>query len=83
MNSRLIEAAIRARGGSALGEMVAAGDDNGSIVYELYLRVLCRPPTERETAICLDYVKKAPDRGEALEDVYWSLLNSAEFLHHR
>ena len=83
MNSRLIENAIRARGGSALGEMLDAGDGTESIIAELYLGVLSRPPTDKETAICHEYVEEAPDRSEALEDIYWSLLNSTEFLHHR
>ena len=46
----------------------------------LYERTLARKPTAEELAICKRYLEKVGDRKEALEDVFWSLVNSTEFL---
>jgi hypothetical protein len=37
-------------------------------------------PTERERIETLVTVLDAPDRRQALEDVFWALLNSPEFI---
>jgi hypothetical protein len=47
----------------------------------LYLRCLAREPNEKELAACREYVKRVGDRSEAFEDVFWALVNSAEFLY--
>ena len=54
-------------------------------VEMLYLATLSRPPTERETERVLAYLARAgaAREPERLADVYWVLLNSAEFrLNH-
>jgi hypothetical protein len=38
-----------------------------------------RRPTANEKKVCLDHIASLKDRGEAFEDLLWSLLNSAEF----
>ena len=48
---------------------------------ELYLRCLAREPNDKELAACRDYVGRVGDRAEAYEDIFWALVNSAEFLH--
>jgi hypothetical protein len=53
-----------------------------AIVEEAWLRVLSRRPSEAETKPVLDMLKKTnPEEKRALvEDLYWSLLTSREFL---
>jgi hypothetical protein len=51
-------------------------------VDRIFLSVLCRPPSPRERATYLPYVKRADPKKEKepYEDLYWVLLNSSEFL---
>jgi hypothetical protein len=46
----------------------------------IFKSALSRPPTGRERARYLDHVAKAHDDRAAYEDVFWTLLNSSEFL---
>ncbi|HEX7376823.1 MAG TPA: DUF1549 domain-containing protein [Pirellulales bacterium] len=46
----------------------------------LYLAALSRRPEAAEAARLLEYVRQAPREKEAFADVYWALLNSAEFV---
>ena len=50
------------------------------ILTALYQRTLARRPTTEEWEICKRYLVKVGKRKEALEDVYWSLVNSTEFV---
>ena len=50
------------------------------IVEELYIRCLCRLPTDKERAEIAAILAEQPDKQKALEDVFWALLNSREFL---
>jgi hypothetical protein len=52
------------------------------IVEEFYLRTLSRFPDEDERAAADAAVSKAPDSRQGLEDVFWALLNSKEFLYN-
>lgn len=83
MNSPLIAAGASARRGSRLGRLLSEIPDNEQLVVELYLRALSRQPSEAEIRTCLRYVKEVGDRNEAFEDILWSLINSAEFLHRK
>ena len=46
----------------------------------LHLSALSRFPNEKEKAIALAYLDKAADKGKALEDLCWAILNRNEFL---
>jgi hypothetical protein len=84
MNSPMINQAISARrfdGG--LGQLLRESRDNEAVAMELYLRTLAREPSREELTICLDHVRQVGERGEAFEDILWSLVNSTEFLHRR
>ena len=50
---------------------------------EIELSVLARRPRPEELATCRRYIREVGDRREALEDVFWSLVNSTEFLTKR
>jgi len=47
------------------------------------MRVLSRQPTKQEVEICGRYLSAVNNRIEAFEDIYWSLINSTEFLTRR
>jgi hypothetical protein len=53
---------------------------NEQILDELYLRSLSRPPGAAERAGMIAYLERAKDRRAGLEDVFWAVLNSKEFL---
>ena len=44
------------------------------------MRCLSRTPTPDEMARLLEMVKQNKDQKQALEDVFWALLNSREFM---
>jgi hypothetical protein len=83
MNSTLVHSATSARGKTVLADLLAEGRGDEEVVAALYLRVLARKPTARETAACLRHVRGAPGREEGLEDVLWCLVNSTEFLYKK
>jgi hypothetical protein len=50
------------------------------ILDELYIRCLCRRPTEKEKAALTAMLAENSDKKQVLEDTFWALLNSREFL---
>jgi hypothetical protein len=84
MNAPDLNQAVEARDGSVLKKILADHPKNDTEALEaLYRRVLARVPNEDEKKIALSYIKELSDRKEAFEDLFWSLLNSAEFLSRR
>jgi hypothetical protein len=65
-----------------LEKQLAAGLSNEKIVEELYLAALCRLPGEGERAKLLAALSDArePDKRRLIEDLYWSVLSSREFM---
>jgi hypothetical protein len=57
--------------------------DDEAVVHELYLKTLAREPTPSEVQTCRVYLQEVVNRGEAFEDILWSLVNSTEFLHRK
>ena len=50
------------------------------IISEMYIRCFSRGPTAEETAALVAIVTEQENKKEALEDIFWSMLNSKEFL---
>lgn len=50
------------------------------ILNDLYLRCLARPPTDGEVKDLLSAVDTGEDKKSTMEDVFWALLNSKEFV---
>ncbi len=50
------------------------------VIEKMYIRCLSRKPTEGELKDLLAQVTAAPTPAEGLEDVFWALLNSREFV---
>lgn len=57
-----------------------AGQTPEQIIENIYVRCLSRKPLPEETANLMATVTQAPDPHQGLEDVYWAVLNSREFL---
>ena len=50
------------------------------IIEEIYIRCLTRKPTEKELTNLMELVAQEENKQQALEDVFWALLNSREFV---
>jgi hypothetical protein len=79
MNNPLVQGKLRAGGDNVLVKLLKNHDNDRDAVEALYLKVLARTPTKRELTTSLDYIRKTPKRTEAYEDLFWVLINSAEF----
>jgi hypothetical protein len=83
MNSVLVNTYVAARGKTYLADALAQGRSNEEIVRGLYERTLARKPRPEELEVCRRYLAKVGNRQEGLEDVFWSLVNSTEFVMKR
>lgn len=45
-----------------------------------FIRVYCRPPGDAEAAKAKSILAAGEDRRAALEDLFWAMLNTPEFL---
>jgi Protein of unknown function (DUF1549)/Protein of unknown function (DUF1553) len=80
MNSVLVNTYTAAKGKTFLAQALAKGQPDDEIVTALYEKTLARKPRAEELDTCRRYLKKVGNRQEGLEDVFWSLINSTEFL---
>lgn len=83
MNSNALKGALSASNNTRLGKILRENRNDLDALSELYLLVLAREPSKHEVEICQIYIKEVGQRGEAYEDLMWSLLNSSEFLSKR
>jgi hypothetical protein len=83
MNSALVNTWTVAKGRTFLAEALAQNRSDDEIVGALYQRTLSRKPKPEEMDICRNYIKKRGNRAEALEDIFWGLVNSTEFVTRR
>jgi len=67
---------------SALAAMLEAKRAPAEAVEELYLRTLARYPDAEERKTAAAAIARAGDPRRGLEDVFWALLNSKEFLYN-
>jgi hypothetical protein len=79
-NGETVNEKLQSAGSAA--EQAAATDDNASILEELYLAALSRLPTDDEKQPLLAELSAVNDdeRRLVIEDLYWSVLTSREFL---
>ena len=68
-----------------IDKLLAAKTPDDTIVEEAYLAGLCRLPTDAEKKQILDVLSATPtaSKREALEDLFWGVLSSKEFLFNR
>jgi hypothetical protein len=63
-----------------VGQLLQQGKSLTEVVENLYLRCYCRKPTAEEWAALQPHLQADPDPQRALEDLFWALLNSKEFI---
>ena len=78
LNGQTLQSKIAS--GGVVAKMVQAKQTPEQIIEELYLRCFTRKPTEFELKNLAQEVKSSPNQLQALEDLFWALLNSREFL---
>lgn len=80
-NGDTINQKLQAKG-NVIEQFLADKTPQDKIVDEAYLSALSRYPTEKEKQQILDVLKDAndADKHKLLEDLYWGLLSSNEFL---
>ncbi len=81
MNGRLVNALTDPAKNPTLGGVAAPFLDADAKVETLFLATLGRKPSEREAKAMAGHVAGTAeaDRGKALGDVFWALVNSTEF----
>src|SRR5262249_13857873 len=81
MNGKLTEEATRSPRGTTVAAVIESKAPRplARRIEELYLVTLSRKPRPEEARRLLDYTA-AGDGKEALRDIFWSLLNSTEFI---
>jgi hypothetical protein len=89
MNGDLMEQAVGGKGGSFLANLLADARTQAHghpalyMVNNIYLAALSRMPSPRERTAVQKYIDSYPDTICVLEDVFWALLNSNEFILNR
>jgi hypothetical protein len=65
-----------------VARLIKEGKSNDEIVDEIFLAALCRFPTEHEKSSILPLLDEAQEdaRRTAVEDLFWSVLTTKEFL---
>jgi hypothetical protein len=89
MNGELMDRATGGKPGSFLADLVVESqrqDRMPPVVYmvnNLYLAALGRYPTRAELGTASKYLNSFPDTIGVLQDLFWALLNSNEFVLNR
>lgn len=65
-----------------ISQLLDAGKLNAQIVETLFWTALSRPPTPQELGALLELIAEYPSeyQRQAIEDVFWSVLSTSEFL---
>ena len=66
--------------GGLIAKRLAEKKAPNEIVEEIYIRTVARKPTAAEMTKLTALMAPIPDKRQALEDVFWSLLNTREFM---
>ena len=77
INGDIVQSRIQS--GGLTGELLKE-QPPAEVLRQLYLRTLCRPPSDDEQAAILGQLEKEPDKKAVMDDVFWALLNSKEFI---
>jgi hypothetical protein len=68
------------RQGGVVRRALESGKNPPQVIEDLYMRCLSRKPLPEETEKLLAIVDQSADATQGLEDVFWAILNSREFI---
>jgi Protein of unknown function (DUF1549)/Protein of unknown function (DUF1553) len=85
MNGEMMQAALSGKPGSFLCEVCEHAARSGrspetNMVDSIYLAALSRHPSAKERTQAVEYLHGFPDSLQVLQDLFWALLNSNEFI---
>jgi Protein of unknown function (DUF1549)/Protein of unknown function (DUF1553) len=66
--------------GNIVGKMLQEKRTPAQVIEHLYIRCLSRAPRPEELKNLLAMVDAAKDKKQALDDVFWAIMNSREFM---
>lgn len=66
--------------GAVVAELLAEGKSSQEAMQSLYIRCLGRLPKDQETKDAMEMLATYPDPKTGLEDLFWAILNSNEFV---
>lgn len=78
LNGDTVQGKIQA--GGLVKRLLDAGQSPEQVIEEIYVRALSRRPTDTEKADLLALVTAEANPQQALEDGFWAILNSREFV---
>jgi Protein of unknown function (DUF1549)/Protein of unknown function (DUF1553) len=70
----------RIRQGNLIAKRLAEKKPIEQVVEELYLRTLTRKPSPMEAQKLIAAINGDPDKARSLEDVFWAVMNTREFV---
>ena len=70
----------RIRSGNLIAKRLTEKKEAPEIIDEVFIRCLARRPTDAEKQKLMAMVASETDKKKALEDVFWAVLNSREFM---
>jgi hypothetical protein len=77
LNGPAIEGKLRS---GVVQKMMAGNKPPEQVIDTIYVRCLSRKPSAEEMAKLTAVVKAAPNPQAGLEDVFWAVMNSREFM---
>jgi hypothetical protein len=78
MNGSVVQTAVSARAGTTVAEVLRSTERESERIRRLYLSAFAREPDASEVNRALAVVRRG-DGSQGYEDLFWALLNSAEF----
>lgn len=79
LNSPYIDNKVKAQNGTLAALLKDKTLSDEALVKALYAKTFCRPPTPKEMAKALAYLKASVKRDEGVQDLMWALISAREF----
>ena len=80
LNGRMIQGALSSLPGTTVARVLAEETTDAARLDALYLAAFARTPDADERRAALAYVRRSKDERAGWQDLFWVLLNSAEFM---